>query len=160
LFHLDVTKVDREMLHMLQVFQKHVASSVLNVSCIYRRMLQSFFLFGCCICFTHVLQQYVPNVLVVSVLYCSKWFHIASCNFGCFTCFTHMLQMHVSNVSSIFRCMLHSNVFHVASFYVVRSGASQGRADWACGAPGAGGRWCCGRGTLGACLSSAAHPVS
>ena len=90
----------------------------------------------CCTYFKHMLQQYVPNISAVSVLCCSKWFHVASCNFRCFICFTHMLQMYVPNVSSIFRRFLYSNVFQVASFYVVRTGATQGQADWACCAPG------------------------
>ena len=53
-------------------------------------------------------QLYVSNV---SVLCCSKWFHIASYKSTCFVCFTHMLQVHVPNVSSAFGRMLDSNVF-------------------------------------------------
>jgi hypothetical protein len=30
------------------------------------------FLSGCCICFTHMLQRYLPNISVVSVLCCNK----------------------------------------------------------------------------------------
>jgi hypothetical protein len=45
--------------------------------------------------------------------------------------FTHMLQLHVPNVSSIFRRMSHSSVFHVASVSCCRPMASRGRADWA-----------------------------
>jgi hypothetical protein len=74
-------------------------------------------------CFTHTLQQYVP---IVSILYCSKWFHVASRNFRYFVCFTHMLQVHIPNVSSMFRRMFHSNIFHVEVFYVVRPEASRG----------------------------------
>ena len=42
-----------------------------------KRMLQAFWS-GCCICFTHVLQQYVPNVSFISVFRCSKCFHVTS----------------------------------------------------------------------------------
>jgi hypothetical protein len=44
-FYLDVAKVDRTMLHMLQVFQRHVASICSKcLICFSRRMLQSFFI--------------------------------------------------------------------------------------------------------------------
>jgi hypothetical protein len=53
---------------------------VQNVSSVLDVRLQAFGS-GCCICFTHMLQQYVPNVLSVSVLCCNKYFHIASCKY-------------------------------------------------------------------------------
>jgi hypothetical protein len=127
LFHLDVAKIDREMLHilhMLQVFQKHVASVCSRCFICFQTYVAIVFLSGCCICFTHMLRQYVPNILAVSILCCNKWFHVASRNFRCFMCFTHMLRVHIPNVSSIFRHMLHSNVFHIEVFYVVWPEAS------------------------------------
>jgi hypothetical protein len=60
-----------------------------------------------------MLQQYILNVLVVSVLCWSKSFHVVSCKyfiwmlhmfhiyvasvrFGCFICFIHMLHLTIS----------------------------------------------------------------
>jgi hypothetical protein len=82
------------------------------------------FLSGCCICFTHMLQQYVSNVLVVSVLCCSKWFRVASCKSGCFVCLRHMCNC----VFQIFHLL--SDVcctqmfFRLQMFYAIQSGAS------------------------------------
>jgi hypothetical protein len=42
LFHMNVAKVDRGMLHMLQVFQGMLQAFIQNVSSIFRRMLQPF----------------------------------------------------------------------------------------------------------------------
>jgi hypothetical protein len=96
------------MLHMLQVFQKHVVSICSKCS-ISRCRLQSFFirllhmfshiccnsmfqifqlfqsyvasvLSRYCICFTHLLQAYVPNVLFVSNVCCIRVFHVTSAN--------------------------------------------------------------------------------
>jgi hypothetical protein len=63
---------------MLQVFQRHVASVCSNVSSISDVSCKRF-LSECCTCFTHMLQEYVRNILVVSVLRCNKCFHVASC---------------------------------------------------------------------------------
>jgi hypothetical protein len=53
---------------------------------------------------------------------------VASVLFGCFMCFTHMLQVHIPNVSSVFRHMLHSNVFFMLQvFYVVGPRVNPGR---------------------------------
>jgi hypothetical protein len=78
---------------------KRLFKNVLSVS---RCLLQSF-LSRCCICFTYISRQYIPNVSTVSILGCSKWFHVASCKSGRFMCFTHMLQVRVLNVSSTFQ---------------------------------------------------------
>jgi hypothetical protein len=93
-----------------------------------------------------MLQQYVPNVSAVLVLCCSKWFHVASCKSRCFMCFTHIASARL-NVSSTFKSMLHSNVFHVPN--ILSDGPLE--ADE---------RWCRSQGALGACSSSAAHPGS
>jgi hypothetical protein len=87
------------MLHMLQVFQRHVASiSEACSKCFIcsRRMLKVFW-FGCCICFTHV------------ATICSK----------CFSCFSLMLQWVFSYVASCkcFIWMLHMFYTYVASVY-------------------------------------------
>jgi hypothetical protein len=59
-----------------------------------------------------------------SVLCCSKQFHVVSYKSRCFVCFTHMLQVHVPNISCTLRRMLHSNVFMLQVFYIVRPEAS------------------------------------
>jgi hypothetical protein len=59
--------------HMLQVFQGHVTSVCSKCFICFRRMLQAFWS-GYCICCTHMLQEFVPNVSVVSFLCCSKYF--------------------------------------------------------------------------------------
>ena len=75
---------------------------------------------GCCICFTHMLQVYVLNVSVVSILRCNKCFHVASCKF--FIWMLHMFHTHVASVCSkyfiCFRRMLHSSVSCYKCFHV------------------------------------------
>jgi hypothetical protein len=144
------------MFHMLQMIRGILQAFIQNVSSVSKCLLQSF-LSGCCICFTHILQWYVPNVSAILVLRCSKWFHIASCKSGCFVCFTHILQVYVLNVSSTFRRMLHSNVFYVASvLYCTARGERTGHAPHR-GPTNSGAM---ARGALGVCLSSVAHPGS
>ena len=59
------------MFEMFQVFQSYVAISVF--------MLQvASGLFGYCICFTHILQVYVPNISSASDVCCIQMFYIAS----------------------------------------------------------------------------------
>jgi hypothetical protein len=96
-FYMDVAKYIR-MLHILPVFQRHVASVSEACSSVcskyficFRRMLQAFW-YGCCTCFTHMLQEYVRNVSVVSVLCCNKCCHIVSCK--CFISMLHMFHTH------------------------------------------------------------------
>ena len=61
-----------------------------------------------------MLQEYVPNILGVSILLCSKCFHVASVLSGCCICFTHMLQVYGPNDSSTLDlCCI--QVFNVAS---------------------------------------------
>jgi hypothetical protein len=67
---------------------------------------------------TYVLQQYFPNVSVVSVLCCIKCFHVASCK--CFIRMLHMFHTYVSSVCSRyfinFIRMLHSSVLCCTCF--------------------------------------------
>ena len=51
--------------------------------------------FGCCTCFTHMLQ-----VFYLDVAYVLQWFQVF------FQVFLQVFQMHVSSVSSVFRRML------------------------------------------------------
>jgi len=87
-FHMDVVKLDQDVAHVVYVasvsevcckslfkmfllFQSYIAASVF--------MLQvASVLSGCCICFTHMLQVYVPNVSYVSDVCCIQVFHVAS----------------------------------------------------------------------------------
>jgi hypothetical protein len=81
LFHLDVAKVHRGILHMLQVFQKHVAS-------VYSK---------CFICF----QTYVAIVFLILLL--RKFYtYVATVCSKCFSCFNLMLQQVVSCCKSQF----------------------------------------------------------
>jgi hypothetical protein len=61
----------KSMFEMFQLFQSYVAICVF--------MLQvAGVLFGCCICFTHMLQVYVLNVSSSSDVCCIQVFHVAS----------------------------------------------------------------------------------
>jgi hypothetical protein len=75
LFLMDVAKVDRGILHMLQVFQKHVAICSKYFICFQTYVTIVFYLDVAYI-FTHMLQHYVPNVSVVSVICCGKCFFV------------------------------------------------------------------------------------
>ena len=70
-FYKDIAKIDRDVAHV---------AIVVHVCCKHLfQMLHLLFqtyvasgLFGCCICFTHMLQEYVQNVLAVSTLCYNK----------------------------------------------------------------------------------------
>jgi hypothetical protein len=88
----------------LQAFIQNILS-VLDVCC--KR-----FLSRCCTCFTPMLQKYIQNVSVISVLCCNKCFHVAICK--CFFDVTCVSHTHVAIVcSKYFICfsrMLHPSV--------------------------------------------------
>jgi hypothetical protein len=87
-FHIDVAKIDRDVAHIVMVVYVYCKRLFqMFYLFFFRRMLQVC-LFGCHICFTHMLQEYVRNVLAVSVLCCNKYFHVANCKF-----FMWMLRM-------------------------------------------------------------------
>ena len=74
-FYLDVAHVShiccKSMFEMFQLFQPYVAISVF--------MLQvASVLSGCCICFTHMLQVYVPNISSALGVCCIQVFHVTS----------------------------------------------------------------------------------
>ena len=110
-FHMDVAKIYRDVAHV---------AIVVHVCCKHLfQMLHLLFqtyvasgLFGCCICFTHMLQEYVRNVSAVLVLCCNKCFNVASCKY--FIWMLHMFHTHVVSVCFksliYFRRMLHSSV--------------------------------------------------
>jgi hypothetical protein len=109
------------MLHML-----NVTSIYLKCFICFRRIFASVL-----ISILHMFHTYdVPNV---SVLYCSKCFHVASCkclseSYICCNGYTRMLQAYVLNVSTIFqkcvtsvlsRCCIHcSGYTHRLQAYV------------------------------------------
>jgi hypothetical protein len=74
LFNVDVAKVDREILHMLQVFQRHILS-VCSKYFIYFHMYVVI-VFYLDVAYIAIICS---NILVVSALCCSKSFHVASC---------------------------------------------------------------------------------
>jgi hypothetical protein len=64
LFHMDVAEVDRGMLHMLQLSQRHVASVCFEcfqkyVSSVFSERMLRVCLSGCPICFTHMLHVFL-----------------------------------------------------------------------------------------------------
>jgi hypothetical protein len=70
----------KSMFQMFQLFYSYVAVSVF--------MLQlASVLSGCCICFTHMLQEYVSNVSSALDLHCIQVFHDASVS-----CFIDMFR--------------------------------------------------------------------
>jgi hypothetical protein len=95
LFHIDVVKVDRGMLHM---FQRHVASVCFWCFRYFRGMFRLYFadvcckcvLSGCCICFTHRLHVFYLNVTYG----CNGFQVFSGVFFKCFNC----LQMYVATV--------------------------------------------------------------
>jgi hypothetical protein len=75
-----------------------------------------------------MLQQYVLNVLAVSVLCCSKCFHVASCK--CFIWMLHMFHIHVASVRFgcfiYFTHMLHSTISCYTCFMLFRESGGTG----------------------------------
>jgi hypothetical protein len=74
-FYLDVANVShiscKSMFEIFRLFRSYVAINVF--------MLQAAsFLYGCCICCTHMLQVFVSNVLSASELCCNQVFLVAS----------------------------------------------------------------------------------
>jgi hypothetical protein len=113
---------------MLQVFRRHVARVCSKCFISFQTYVCKSFLFGCCIV-SHMLQEYVPMVSTVSVLCCSKCFHVASVLSGCFICFTHMFQMYVP-CFNCFRRMLHLSVSCSEVCSESNRGKRQARCWW------------------------------
>jgi hypothetical protein len=62
-----------------------------------------------------MLQKYVRNILVVLVLCCNKYFHVATCK--CFIWMLYIFHTHVANVYS--KCFICSDICCIQVFYVV-----------------------------------------
>jgi hypothetical protein len=114
MFYIDVAKIDSDVAYVASfseacckrsfkmfLFQTYVASISIW-------MLHMFH--------TYMSQEYVRNVLAVSVLCCNKCFHIAS--YKCYIWMLHMFYTHVSSICSnffffCFRHMLHPSVSYM-----------------------------------------------
>jgi hypothetical protein len=98
LFHLDVAKVDRGMLHMLQVFQMNDAIVCSKCFICFQTYVAIIFYLDVAyvshICCNYMLQ----NISAVLVLCCIKWFHVASCK--CYFWMFHVFYTHVANACS------------------------------------------------------------
>jgi hypothetical protein len=112
---MDVAKVDQgmlHMLHMLQVFQKHVASVCSKCFICFQMYVAIIFYLNVAYVFTHMLQQYVPNVSPVLVLYHSKCFFMLQLfyldvAYVSHTCFMRMYQMfHLFQMYVAFECFI------------------------------------------------------
>jgi hypothetical protein len=90
-FHMNVAKADQgmlHMLHMLQVFKRHVASVCSNCFIWFQTYVVSILIWMLHM-FLHICSNNMfQNVLSVSVFCCNKCFHIASCK-----CSIWMLHM-------------------------------------------------------------------
>jgi hypothetical protein len=76
----------------------------------------------CCICFTHMLQEYVANNTALPVLCCSKCFHVASCK--CFyldiTYISHVCHKSMFEIFHMFRMYVALKCFILHVFHVAR----------------------------------------
>jgi hypothetical protein len=103
---MDVAKVDRGILHMLRVFQKHVASLCSKYFICFQTYVTIVFYLDVAYVFTHMLQHYVPNVSAVSVICCDK----------CFFMF-QLIYLDVAYVSHTC-CKRMSQMFYLFQMYV------------------------------------------
>ena len=98
------------ILHMLQLFQRHVASICIECFrdmfhlCFFGCMLQ-ICLSGCCICFTQTLHAYGCNGFLSVSEACFKCFnclqtYVATVVFGCFKRRSGVASLHPSSVAS------------------------------------------------------------
>jgi len=91
---------------MLHVFQKHVASIYSKCFIYFQTYVTIVFYLNVAYVFTHMLQRYVPNVLAVLVLCCSKCFFML-----------HLFYLYVAYVSHTY-CKCMSQIFHLFQIYV------------------------------------------
>jgi hypothetical protein len=118
IFYIDVTKIDRGMLHMfLETYYKRL----FKMFHLFPDVCCNRFLFRCCICCNSVFQIFqLFQSYVIATGFTLQVFY-----FGCFMYFTHMLQKHILKCFICFQS-LHSML---QVFYVVRPRAHQGPAD-------------------------------
>jgi hypothetical protein len=91
LFHMDISKVYLEMLHMLQLFQRHVSNVYFKC---FIGMFQQCFPDACCVCvYLHV--AYVPHICCMCFI---RMLRIVAMVFKCF----NRLQMYIAIV--VFGC--------------------------------------------------------
>jgi hypothetical protein len=99
---------------MLQWLYTYVASFCCQcLICVFSRHTLQLCLFGCCICFTHMLQ-----VFYLDVAYVLQWFScvLASVLDACFKCFIY-LQTYIAIVVS--RCFKSRSVLHLAPHFLL-----------------------------------------
>ena len=89
MFHVDVAKGDWDVACVSEAYCKRLFEMF---RLFFRRMFASVF-YSDVAYVLNMLQEYVPMILDVSVLCCSKCFHLqdASVLSGCCICFTHIL---------------------------------------------------------------------
>jgi len=68
-FHMDIVKIARDVAHVAMVVYIRCKRPFKCFICFFRLMFQVC-LFGCCICFTHMLQVYVLNISSASDVCC------------------------------------------------------------------------------------------
>jgi hypothetical protein len=111
---------------MLQWLYTYVTSFYSQcLICVFSRHMLQVCLFGCCICFTHMLQ-----VFYLDVAYVLQWFSyvLASVSDACFKCFI-CLQTYVAIVVS--RCFKSRSVLHLAPHFLLhRLGVSSSSWRW------------------------------
>ena len=75
MFHMDVAKVDRDVAHIVMVVHVYCKHPFQMFLICFQTYVASI-LFGCCICFTHMLQMFYPYVAYVlqSLFKCFKVF--------------------------------------------------------------------------------------
>jgi len=138
LFHLDIAKVDQGILHMLQVFQRHVAS-----------VCSKYFIY---------FQAYVVIVFYLNVAYvdtisfqmfqsyvAASGFHVVSCK--CFIWMFCIFHTYVASACSKYFICFETYVAFKCFFHVISV-----LCCWAGSEPGAGGWGCCSRGCAGCVL--------
>jgi hypothetical protein len=117
------------MLYMFQWLYTYVARVYSKCFiCCFRRKLQVC-LFGCCICFTHMLQIFYLDVVYV----CNGFQVFSRCFCKCFRCMLQVFQLfrtYVTSVSSVY-CKSRSGVTHVTMRVKKRRGREwYPRAVW------------------------------
>jgi hypothetical protein len=68
-FQIDVTKVDRDVAYVANDYTRMLQGCVLNFSSVFQKHVASVFCFGCCICFTHILQLFYLDLHMLPIAF-------------------------------------------------------------------------------------------
>ena len=79
MFRMDALKIDRDVAYVVMVVHICCKRLFQMFHLLFQTYVASVLIWMLHICFAHILQEYVCNVFVVSVLCCNKSFHVASC---------------------------------------------------------------------------------